>query len=243
MKTLLTAEQRMRIAWDDVSRYMYWRDVEAQVLRALGCNDWWKVAGIQITEDDVAAIQKIEEKTQHDVAAFVDWLHIKTGIATIHYGLTSSDVVDTALSLQIRKALGNIREIAGRRGYPVHWLNQATREISVGTISGPVGTYSSLPPEIEKEVLGWLGLEPEPAPTQIIARDRHAAVMNCLALTAGVIDRIRGERSDEATAIRTWSFTAIQNIALWHERDISHSSTERHFLPDSFCALARLIER
>lgn len=205
---------------------------------------WWLVAGITIDEEALTEITKIEETIQHDVAAFVSWLATKLPEEigrSVHYGLTSSDIVDTALSLQMRKGLGHLRERLAKQDLPVHWINQATNEIGIGTISGPVGTYSSVPPEIEEKALFWLGLKPEPAPTQVVARDRHAYVMQALALTAGVIDRKRKQKSEEAIMLRTWAMVAVQNIGLWHERDISHSSTERVYLPESFKAMARLV--
>lgn len=240
--------ERMQDLWNKKSTYKIWCSVEAQVLRARDIDGWYEVAGVQIDDEFVNEVSQVEQKTQHEMAAFVSVLATYSPpeiSGHIHYGLTSSDVIDTSLAMQIRKGLGHLREQANKLGVPTRWLNLATKEISYGTLSGPMGTYSSTTPEVEGAVLGWLGLEPEPAPTQIVARDRHAYVLQALALTAGVADRLSGKAhrdrwSPGAVYIRTWSAVGLENIGLWHERDISHSSTERVIIPGSFMALCKM---
>ncbi len=271
---------------------------------------------------DIERIADLERKTQHDVAAFIDNISENVGPASrhIHYGMTSSDVLDTALSLQLRDAadllmtgLDGLIEVLVRRArehastvcvgrtHGIHaepttfglkiagwaWelyrgrqrLLLAKQEVSVGKLSGVVGTYSQLSPEIESYVCEQLGLVPDPSSTQVIARDRHAAYGARLALLASSIERIATEirhlartevgevqepftegeqkgssamphkrnpwRSERlcglARIVRAGVIPAMENISLWHERDISHSSVERVLLPDACFALDFMI--
>ena len=267
---------------------------------------------------DVDRVKEIERKTRHDVAAFIDNLTENIGPAAkhLHYGMTSSDVLDTALALQMRDAVdlllagaddllrvtvGRARQhahsfMAGRT-HGIHaepttfglkvagWafeldrgrqrLRRARRAISAGKLSGVVGTFAGGDPGIEAYVCEKLGLEPDPASTQVIARDRHAELTSAMAILAGTLDRIatemrhlartelaevqepfvtgeqkgssamphkrnpwRFERmSGMARIVRAAVTPAIENQALWHERDISHSSVERVMLPDACLAL------
>jgi adenylosuccinate lyase len=239
----------------------------------------------------------------------------------VHWGLTSSDVVDTALSLLIQEACGLILEdvraladVVKKRAFEhkhtpmigrthgVHaepmtfglklalwWaelqrdlarLERARDVISVGKLSGAVGTFSHLPPEFEEEVCRRLGLTPAPVASQVLQRDRHAEVMGTLALTGASLEKfateIRALQKTEvreveepfaegqkgssamphkrnpvgaeqvtglARLLRGNALAALENVALWHERDISHSSVERVIVPDSFLALDHMLRR
>lgn len=271
---------------------------------------------------DVSRIEELERKTRHDVAAFLDNLAENIGPAArhLHYGMTSSDLLDTTLALQLRDAAGlllkgldrliavvsglareHARTLMVARTHGVHaepttfglkaagWafeidrgrqrLRSARTAVSVGKLSGVVGTYSQLPPEIEEFVCRELGLEPDPASTQVVSRDRHAEFAAALAILAGTIERIATEirhlartevreveepfaeweqkgssamphkrnpwRCERLTGlariVRAGVPAAIENIALWHERDISHSSVERVLLPDGCLVLDFMI--
>jgi adenylosuccinate lyase len=262
----------------------------------------------------VAAVRERERVTDHDVAAFVDVLSASAGDAGrwIHFGLTSSDVLDTATALQLRAAgeivLAGARELAAAlaerarehvgtvcvgRTHGVHAepttfgvklagfamearrnaarLERAFAQVAVGAISGAVGTYSATSPEFEERVLARLALAREPVSTQVVARDRHAELLQAIALAAAGLERLATEvrhlqrtevREVEepfragaqkgssamphkrnpitseritglARVLRGNATAAVENVALWHERDISHSGAERVILPDS----------
>ncbi len=310
--------------WSDLNKFRLWLKVELAVCRA------WHRLG-KIPEEAIREIEKrtfVDEKVvekiyqyervyKHDVLAFVSAINeqIPEYSHYFHMGLTSSDVVDTALALQIREALGLILEglekvlqrlrslaiehkntLMMGRTHGVHaepmtlglkflsWyeemkrnkkrLLQALEEISYGKLSGAVGTYSNLEPEVERLALEELGLKVEPVSTQVVPRDRHAQVMYALASTACALERFateirhlqrtevlevlepftKGQRGSSAMPhkknpihaerlcglariIRANLLVALENIPLWHERDISHSSAERVILPDSTIAL------
>ncbi len=262
---------------------------------------------------DVARIKEIEETTKHDVIAFLTNVgeYVGEDAKYIHLGMTSSDVLDTALSLQLKQAgelilvelealSDTLKEKARTykdalmmgRTHGVHaepvtfglkmalWytenernivrMREAIKTVSVGKISGAVGTFANIPPQIEEYVCDKLGLEPALVATQVIQRDRHAQFMSVLAVIAGSLEKyaielrhlqrtevleveepfgkgqkgssamphkknpIIGERiTGMARLIRGNATAAYENIALWHERDISHSSVERVILPDS----------
>ena len=268
-------------------------------------------------------VAEIEAQTQHDVAAFVDAVAEQLGEEGrwFHYGLTSSDVVDTALSLQIREAgalvLAGVERalqaVAARaeehretltigRTHGVHaepttfglklagWafalerdrvrVARALEGMRVGKLSGAVGTYSASDPEVERIACERLGLEPAPSSTQILQRDRHAEVLNALALLAASLERFalelrhlartevreveepfgRGQKGSSAMphkrnpivsericglarVVRGNALVGLENVALWHERDISHSSAERIVLPDAFLAVDYMLDR
>ncbi len=262
---------------------------------------------------DVDLFKRIEERTNHDVVAFVEGIGSMIGEDSryFHYGLTSSDVLDTATSLAlveagriILRALEDMREVLWDlserhkhtvtvgRTHGVHaeptsfglkvlsWFSETCRnmermrraieEVSFGKISGAVGNYANVPPEVEEKALSYLGLKAEPVSTQVVPRDRHAHFIATLALIAAGIERIavelrhlqrtevleveepfrEGQRGSSAMPhkknpivcerltglsriMRSYVTVALENVVLWHERDISHSSTERYVFPDA----------
>jgi adenylosuccinate lyase len=272
---------------------------------------------------DVKRIDEIEEKVKHDVIAFLTCVNENIGESSrfIHMGLTSSDVIDTALALQMRRAseilLRGIdrftaaieaqckkhkRTLMVGRSHGIHgepttfgfkmavWLEemrrnkvrfeQAVEMISVGQMSGPVGTFSNIDPTVEEKACAYLGLTAAKASTQIIQRDRHAQYVLTLALIAASLEKFAVEirhlqRTDVleaeepftagqkgssamphkrnpvasenitglARVIRGNAMAALENVALWHERDISHSSVERIILPDSTILLDYMLNR
>jgi adenylosuccinate lyase len=322
------ARPAMATIWSDESRLAHWLDVELAAL------DGWAEVG-DVPAGDVAEIRaravpptpervaEIERITDHDVAAFVDAVSEQLGPVGrwVHHGLTSSDVVDTALSLQIQDAgrliLDGIERaletvvaraeehrhtICIGRSHGIHaepttfgwklagWafeLDRArTRTLRaletnrVGQLSGTVGTYAQLDPEVERVACDRLGLEPDPVSTQVIARDRHAELLSALALVATSLERFATEirhlartevREVEepfaagmkgssamphkrnpkvaericglARVVRANSLVGLENVPLWHERDISQSSAERIVVPDSFLALDYMLDR
>jgi adenylosuccinate lyase len=313
--------------WSDESRFGAWLRVElaaTEVLAERGVVPREAFLAIkQRARFDPARIEALEKEVQHDVVAFVSSVAESVGPEGrwLHYGLTSSDVVDTALGLLMRDACDLIREdldallaavqdraqqhrhtpMIGRthgvHAEPMtfglklalwyaelvrhrHRLARARRTIAVGKLSGPVGTFSHLPPEVEEAVCFRLGLEPAPVSSQILQRDRHAEVMTTLALLAASLEKfateVRALQKTEvreveepfgpgqkgssamphkrnpvgseqvaglARLVRTNALAAMENIALWHERDISHSSVERVIIPDSFLALDHMLRR
>src|SRR5438874_2397750 len=313
--------------WSDQRRYETWLLVEIAAADAMAA------AGI-IPHDaardirergafDISRIEDIEQTTQHDVIAFTTAVAERVGPSArwLHFGLTSSDVVDTAQALQMREACDVLltdldalsaavrdRALEHRktpmigRTHGVHaepttfglklalWYAELRRDVervrrakavvSVGKLSGAVGTFAHLPPAIEADVCRRLGLEPAPVSSQVIQRDRHAELLSTLAITAASLEKfaleIRGLQKTEideleepfeegqkgssamphkrnpigceqvvglARLLRANSHAAVENVALWHERDISHSSVERVILPDSFIALDHMLRR
>jgi adenylosuccinate lyase len=317
----------MGAIWSDRRRYETWLEVElaaADAMADAGLIPADAAHEMRAKADfDIARIEEIEAVTQHDVIAFTTAVAEKVGPAAryLHFGLTSSDVIDTAQALQMREACGLIvknisalmeavRQRADEhRGTPmigrthgVHaepmtfglklalWYAELQRDlervlrarevVSVGKISGAVGTFAHLDPAIEARVCARLGLEPAPVSSQVIQRDRHAELMSALAITAASLEKfaleIRGLQKTEigeveepfgkgqkgssamphkrnpigceqivglARLLRANAMAAFENIALWHERDISHSSVERVILPDSFIALDHMLRR
>jgi adenylosuccinate lyase len=271
----------------------------------------------------VEAIEEREKVTDHDTAAFVDVLSESAGAAGrwIHYGLTSSDVLDTGLALQITQVAGLILPDARRltqalagaarehvdtlcvgRTHGIHAepttfgvklagfafeahrnaqrLERAFAQAAVGAVSGAVGTYSATSPDFEARVLTRLGLEREPVSTQVVARDRHAELLQAIALAGAGLERFATElrhlartevgevrepfgsgqkgssamphkrnpiKSEQvaglARVLRGNASAAVENVALWHERDISHSSVERIILPDTTILLDHMQHR
>jgi adenylosuccinate lyase len=314
--------------WSEESKLARWLDVELAAL------DGWAEVG-SIPAEDVAKIRaaatvptparvaEIEQVTDHDTAAFVDAVAEQLGTEGrwFHYGLTSSDVVDTALSLQIQDAGRLVLEgidralpaVASRaeehrhtvcigRSHGVHaepitfgwklagWvfeLDRARTRVAraletnrVGQLSGTVGTYAQVEPEVERVACERLGLEPDPLSTQVIARDRHAELLCALAQAATSLERFATEirhlartevREVEepfgkgmkgssamphkrnpkvaericglARVVRANALVGLENVPLWHERDISQSSAERVVIPDSFLALDYMLDR
>ena len=313
--------------WSDQRRYETWLLVESAAADAMAA------AGIVPTEAardirergafDISRIEEIEQVTQHDVIAFTTAVAEKVGPSArwMHFGMTSSDVIDTAQALQMREAceviLRDLDALADAirdrafehrltpmigRTHGVHaepmtlglklalWYAEVARDIervrrarvtvSVGKLSGAVGTFAHLPPSIEADVCRRLGLEPAPVASQVVQRDRHAELLSALAITAASLEKfaleIRGLQKTEigeieepfakgqkgssamphkrnpigceqivglARLIRGNCHAAFENIALWHERDISHSSVERVILPDSFIAVDHMLRR
>ncbi len=314
--------------WSEESKLARWLDVELAALEG------WADVGA-IPRDDVVEIRahavppspervaEIEQVTDHDVAAFVDAVAEQLGSEGrwLHYGLTSSDVVDTALSLQIQDAGHLVLEGIERsltavvaradehrhtvcigRSHGIHaepitfgwklagWafeldrgrvrMHRALETSRAGQLSGTVGTYAQIEPEVERLACERLGLEPDPLSTQVIARDRHAELLSTLALLAASIERFateirhlartevgeveepfrRGMKGSSAMphkrnpkvaerlcglarVLRANALVGLENVPLWHERDISQSSTERIVIPDSFLALDYMLDR
>ena len=313
--------------WSDENRFATWLKVEiaaAEVLAGEGVVPPEALAAIkEKARFDVARIDAIEREVQHDVIAFVTNVAESVGPEGrwIHYGLTSSDVVDTALSLLMRDAtdliaqdVEGLRDAVRKRAHEfkdapmigrthgVHaepmtfglklalWyaelgraldrLARARATIAVGKLSGAVGTFSHLGPEVEEAVCRKLGLAPAPVSSQVLQRDRHAEVLATLAITAASLEKfateIRALQKTEvreveepfgsrqkgssamphkrnpvgceqvtglARVVRANALAALENVALWHERDISHSSVERVIVPDSFLALDHMLRR
>jgi len=313
--------------WSDDNRFGAWLKVElaaTEVLTEKGVVPQAALEAIAAkARFDVARIEEIEREVQHDVIAFVSNVAENVGPEGrwLHFGLTSSDVVDTALSLLMRDALDQI--LAGLDGltaavrdrayehkhtamigrtHGVHaepmtfglklalWyaelrrhrrrLSRARAVIAVGKLSGAVGTFSHLGPDVEEAVCQRLGLEAAPVASQVLQRDRHAEVMTTLALVAASLEKfateIRALQKTEvreveepfragqkgssamphkrnpvgceqvtglARLVRANALAAMENVALWHERDISHSSVERVIVPDSFLALDHMLHR
>jgi adenylosuccinate lyase len=310
------AHPRIREIWAPASKFDRWLRIEVLAAEAWGAagripaEDVDKIRGAGYNLD---RIDEIEREVGHDVIAFVTAMGETLGPESrwVHLGLTSSDILDTALATQLvdsvnilveevdrllraleaqaethrqTLALGRSHGIAAEpltfgfklAGHVSELQRDRARllvardEVAVGKVSGPVGTHSSVDPEIEDYVCSKLGLRPDPASTQVVARDRHAAFMSALALTAGTIERLATEvrhlmRTEVAEVREPFSEkqkgssamphkrnpviaerlcglarvirgnlqVALENTALWHERDISHSSAERIVLPDS----------
>src|SRR5450631_293035 len=309
--------------WSDHARFEAMRAVEVAACEEMEGPTEAELDAIRCATFTVAAIDEREQVTDHDTAAFVDVLAASAGPAGrwIHHGLTSSDVVDTGLALQLRSAAGMLLPDARRlvevlvararehvdtlcvgRTHGIHAepttfgiklagfafeaarnaerLERAFRQAAVGAISGAVGTYSATSPDFERRVLDRLGLEREPVSTQVVARDRHAELLQALALAGAGLERLATEfrhlartevgelqepfaagqkgssamphkrnpiKSEQVTGLarvlRGNAQAAVENVALWHERDISHSSVERVILPDSTILIDHLQRR
>ena len=303
--------------WTPEAKMRSWLEVE------LAATEAWAAEGVVPQEAaaearakasfTVEAVEGRERVTDHDVAAFVDVVAASVGEhgRWIHYGLTSSDVLDTALALQLRRADEIV--LASARAYRdalveralehretlcvgrthgvhaepttfglrlagfafeadrnLHRLEEAFAQLAFGKLSGAVGTYASVPPAVEARVMEQLGLGREDVATQVVPRDRHAALLSAVAIAGAGLERfatevrnlqktevreveepfaagqkgssamphkrnpIRTERvTGLARVLRGYAQTGIENVALWHERDISHSGAERVVLPDA----------
>jgi len=311
---------QMKKIWSEENKFDQWLKVEIAA-----CEAWAELG--EISQEDISKIRKASYNldrmagflkiTHHDMTAFLSAVSESLGKESrfVHLGLTSSDIMDTALGLQLKEAAELLMQgVAGLifvlenkaiehkytimmgRTHGVHaepitlglkmalWreemkrnarrLAEAKEIVSVGKISGAVGTYVTVPPEVEKMACAKLGLAPAPISSQIVQRDRHAQFVTTLALIASSLEKfateIRGLQRTEvleleepfeagqtgssamphkrnpelcertcglARLIRGYALTSMENIALWHERDISHSSAERLILPDSCLAL------
>jgi len=317
----------MTAMWSMDAKYNAWLLVEIAVLAAheqqgnipAGTTEHVR----KTAKFDVARIDEIELETRHDVIAFLTNLaeHIGEPSRFVHLGMTSSDLIDTALNIQLQNAaplilrkLLTLRETILRRawehkdsvmvgrshgihGEPITfgakllvWVDElaraedrisiALKENAVGMVSGAMGTYAHLSPEIERITCEELGLTPVKASTQVIQRDRLANLMNSFALLASSIEKMaveirnlqrtdvleveeafaKGQKGSSAMPhkrnpissenltgmarlVRSYALPCMENIALWHERDISHSSVERIVVPDAFIALHYMLNR
>jgi adenylosuccinate lyase len=313
--------------WSETAQFQAWLDVELAACAA------WSEIGVIPPEDveilyrdarfSVDRIHEIEKSTRHDVVAFTRSVSESLGEEKkwVHYGLTSSDVVDTAWSVRLANANGLLRQainglldvLADRarehrytlmmgRTHGVHAepttfglkmalyyaemlrnrdrFDAAADQVRVGKLSGAVGTFAHIPPEVERITCERLGLEPAPISTQVLQRDRHAHYMSVLALIGATLEKIaveirslqksevreveeafgKGQKGSSAMPhkrnpvgsenitgcarlLRGYMVSAYENVALWHERDISHSMVERVILPDATTVLHYALER
>jgi len=319
--------ERMGQIWSEQNKFQKWLDIEIAA-----CEAWGKLKKIpakslktikEKAEFSLERINKIEQKVDHDVIAFLTSVAENVGKDSryIHMGMTSSDIGDTALSLQLKEASNIIIEDIERfiltlkktarkyrgaimvgRSHGVHAepttfglkialyveemqrnldrMKEAKNIISVGKLSGAVGTYSNIDPKIETIVCEKLEIDPAKVSSQIIQRDRHAQYLTTLAIIAGTLEKIateirglqrtevgeveepfkKGQKGSSAMPhkknpitcericglariIRANSMVALENITLWHERDISHSSTERIILPDSTILIDYMLQK
>jgi adenylosuccinate lyase len=309
--------------WSDHARFEAMREVEVAAAEEFSGPTASELDAIRAATFTVEAIAEREKVTDHDTAAFVDVLSASAGPAGrwIHHGLTSSDVLDTGLAIQLRRvaeivlpdARRLVDALAGAAREHVHTLcvgrthgihaepttfgiklasfafeahrnadrlDRAFAQAAVGALSGAVGTYSATSPEFEERVLARLGLAREPVSTQIVPRDRHAELLEAIALAGAGMERFatelrhlartevgevrepfgRGQKGSSsmphkrnpikseqvvglARVLRGNALAGLEDVALWHERDISHSSVERIILPDSTILLDHMQRR
>ena len=312
--------------WSEQRKLEAWLEVElavCEVLAERGVIPARDMEALRGASFDAGAVREREKVTDHDVAAFVDVVAASVGKAGrwIHFGLTSSDVLDTGLALQLRDAgrvvVGGAGELVGvlaaqardyrdtlcmGRTHGVHAepttfglklagftfeaernrlrLEAAFAQLAVGKLSGAVGTYSTLDPTVELAVMERLGLDGELVSTQVVPRDRHAELLNAIALAGASLERLateirhlqrtevreveepfkEGQKGSSAMphkrnpitseriaglarVLRGNAQAGMENVALWHERDISHSSVERVVLSDSTTLLDYLQDR
>ena len=318
---------QMGAIWSQENRYRKWLDVElavceVQARRGVIPADAWEQIRSK-ADFESKRIDEIEAVVHHDVIAFLTSVAEKVGPASryIHLGMTSSDILDTATSLQLREAgsillekLETFRGVLRKRalefkdtvcigrshgvhaepttfglklalwydeiGRHIERLQQAIHTVSVGKVSGAVGTFAHLDPDIEEEACAKLGLNPTPASTQVIQRDRHATYLNAMAVIGATLEKIaveirhlqrtevleaeeffsKGQKGSSAMPhkrnpitceritglarlLRSNAVAGMENVALWHERDISHSSVERVILPDSTILLDYMLKK
>jgi adenylosuccinate lyase len=301
--------------WTDHAKLEAWRRVEVAACEEMDGPTAEDLERIRAATFTVEAVLEREQVTDHDVAAFVDVLSASAGEQAgrwIHFGLTSSDVLDTALALQLQaagqvivpqawelaealaaQARKHVDTLCVGRTHGVHAepttfgikmagyameaarnaerLERAFAQVATGALSGAVGTYAATSPEFERRVLARLDLQGEPVSTQVVPRDRHAELLQAIALAGAGLERFATEirhlqrtevreveepfRSGQqkgssamphkrnpinteritglARVLRGYSQTGLENVALWHERDISHSGAERVVLPDA----------
>jgi adenylosuccinate lyase len=317
----------MGAVWSDERKFQRWLDVEIAAMAAwaeLGVVPDTAVEAVRAdARVDVARILEIEERTHHDVLAFTESVAEQVGEPArwFHYGLTSSDIVDTALALQMRDAgelilagiadveratLARVEEFRHTptigRTHGVHaepttfglkllgWVTELRRQrdrlatafegVRVGKLSGAVGAYANSDPRVEAAALDRLGLEREDVGTQVVPRDRHAALLSAIAGAGASLERFaleirhlqrtevrearepfaKGQKGSSAMphkqnpivsericglarVLRANAQVGLEDVALWHERDISHSSAERIVIPDSTIALHYMLDR
>ncbi|HEX2867225.1 MAG TPA: adenylosuccinate lyase [Ignavibacteriales bacterium] len=303
--------------WQDEFKYQTWLKIETLACEARASMGEIPQKDVDVIKEkanfDVKRVLEIEETTKHDVIAFLTNVaeYVGPEARHIHYGMTSSDILDTALSYQMKtagellmkrlldlkgvlkeRALEHKNTLCVGRSHGVHaepttmglkfalWyeetkrnitrLEQAIKTISVGQISGAVGTFEHLSPKVEEYVCSKMGLLPAPVSTQVIQRDRHAEFLTTLAIIGTTLEKIsieirhlqrtevleaeeyfsKGQKGSSAMPhkrnpitceritglsrlLRSNSMAAMEDVALWHERDISHSSVERVIVPDS----------
>lgn len=321
------SRSEMTEIWSEQNHFQAWLDVELAA-----CKAWSKIGKIP-AEDveklyekasfDIDRIKEIEKETRHDVVAFTRSVSESLGDEKkwVHYGLTSTDVVDTANGLRLKQANELLRSGLDRftkalaekahehkltvmmgRTHGVHaepttfglkcalWyaemqrnldrFERATADVEFGKLSGAVGTFAHIPPEVEKMTCEFLGLSAAPVSTQTLQRDRHAYYMATLAVIGGTLEKIavevrhlqrtelreaeeffrKGQKGSSAMphkrnpissenitgcarVLRGYMISAYENMPLWHERDISHSSVERIILPDATILLDYMLHR
>lgn len=321
------SRKEMSDLWTDEAQFQAWLDVELAA-----CWAWAKLGKIPMEDVDklyenagfdVDRIKEIEAKTRHDVVAFTRAVSETLGDEKkwVHYGLTSTDVVDTAWGVRLKKAnaillegLERIVDVLGEkakahkytvmmgRTHGIHaepttfglkcalWyaemnrnlerFKKAAADVEFGKLSGSVGTFANIPPEVEEYTCEKLGLSPAPISTQTLQRDRHAYYLSTLALIGSTMEKMavevrhlqrselreaeeafrKGQKGSSsmphkrnpvssenisgcARVLRGYMVTAYENIPLWHERDISHSSAERIILPDATTLLDYMLNR
>lgn len=312
--------------WEDNFKFSTWLKIEIFACEARASLGEIPIEDVEVIKQkanfDVKKILQIEETTKHDVIAFLTNVAEYVGPESrhIHYGMTSSDILDTTLSYQMKfagelllkrlfdfketlkkRAIEHKNTICVGRSHGIHaepttmglkfalWYEETKRNIdrlkkaidviSVGQISGAVGTFEHLSPAVEEYVCKQMGLKPAPVSTQVIQRDRHAEFMTTLAIIGTTLEKIsveirhlqrtevleaeeyfsKGQRGSSAMPhkrnpiiseritglsrlLRSNSIAALENVALWHERDISHSSVERIIIPDSCIALDYMLD-
>jgi adenylosuccinate lyase len=317
----------MGLIWTEENKFRTWLEVEILVCEALAkLGEIPKEAARNIRERadfSVERIEAIETETKHDVIAFLTNVAEAVGpdARYIHLGLTSSDILDTAMAVRLRQASKIILDGCDRllsalkkkamihkdtvmvgRSHGIHaepitfglklalWydemvrnrrrMKQAVDTVSVGKISGAVGTFANISPKVEARVCRKLGLKPAPVSTQIIQRDRYAEYFTTLAIMASTIEKMaleirhlqrtevleaeeyfsKGQKGSSAMPhkrnpissenlsglarlVRSNASAALNNVALWHERDISHSSVERVIVPDSTILIDYMLHR
>ncbi|MDZ7755318.1 adenylosuccinate lyase [Rhodohalobacter sp.] len=321
------SRKEMSDIWSEQNQFQAWLDVELAACRA-----WSKIDKIP-SEDvdklyekasfDIDRIKEIEKQTRHDVVAFTRTVSESLGDEKkwVHYGLTSTDVVDTANGYRLKQANELLKEGLNRfvkalaekarehkltvmmgRTHGVHaepttfglkcalWyaemnrnierFERAAQDVEFGKLSGAVGTFAHIPPEVEKYTCEILGISPAPVSTQTLQRDRHAYYMATLAVIGGTLEKIaveirhlqrtelreaeeffsKGQKGSSAMphkrnpvssenitgcarVLRGYMISAYENMPLWHERDISHSSVERIILPDATILLDYMLHR
>src|ERR671933_1190769 len=313
--------------WSERNKFQKWLDVEIAVCEVHGERGTTPAAAVEEIKRKAAftveRIREIEKTTDHDVIAFTTALAEKIGEAArfVHYGLTSSDVVDTANALLLRdscdlllRKTDALLEVLKRRAFEfrdtpqvgrthcVHaeptsfglsfalWYDETRRNrerlmrarasVAVGKISGAVGAFAHLDPEVEERVCARLGLKAAPVSTQVIQRDVYAEYLTTLAVVASSLDKFalqvrhwqrtevreaeerfkKGQKGSSAMphkrnpilsericgmarVVRGYAVAGLENVALWHERDISHSSAERVVLPDASVALDYMLAK
>lgn len=311
----------MGAIWQDENKYRIWLEIETLAVEAQAEQGIVPKEAAQAVREkgnfDVARVLEIEETTKHDVIAFLTNVAEYVGEPSryVHLGMTSSDVLDTCLAVQMKQAgeillkdLESLRDVLARRAkefkytitigrsHGIHaepttfglklalWHQETERNIermkraidviAYGQISGAVGTFEHLSPQVEEYVCERLGLKPDPVSTQVIQRDRHAEYMAVLGVVAATLEQFateirhlqrtevleaeeyfsQGQKGSSAMphkrnpiisericgmarVVRSNALAAMENVALWHERDISHSSVERIICPDSTIAL------